>query len=351
MPGILVGDTVVIEDEREASQTYSKGFFGYPQSGGSLHLDLLEALHLLEGDRLEVIADGEKIDFADLMRRAASIQSDLETRFLVYRDLRQRGYVVKNDSGDFNFRLYPRGGTPTTTQTNLWVLAVSERDIFNIIELMGQTEMSQRTRKELLLAVVDEEGDITYYTAETADPKGELTDGGMKEVPEGLLMEGGVLVLDEPHASKLYQYGFYGKKIGKMLQLSFIETAYLIERGRLSLRVVGTGRKMAERTFLKRAKEVQPDFDMRLLAYSDLRSRKLVVKTGFKYGTHFRVYKGDPSSHHSEYLVHAVPDDYSTVWAEISRAIRLAHGVKKDILFARVSKDTIGYMKLKRVKP
>ena len=70
---------------------------------------------------------------------------------------------------------------------------------------------------------------------------------------------------------------------------------------------------MAERTFLKRAKEVQPDFDMRLLAYADLRSRKLVVKTGFKYGTHFRVYKGDPSSHHSEYLVHAVPDDYSTV--------------------------------------
>jgi tRNA-intron endonuclease, archaea type len=46
-----------------------------------------------------------------------------------------------------------------------------------------------------------------------------------------------------------------------------------------------------------------------------------------------------------------VPDDYSTVWAEISRAIRLAHGVKKDILFARVSKDAIGYMKLKRVKP
>jgi tRNA-intron endonuclease len=351
MPGKLVGDTVVVEEEREASQIYSKGFFGYPQSGGSLHLDLLEALHLLEGDRIEVFADDKKIDFAELMMRAAALHNDLETRFIVYRDLRQRGYVVKTDSGDFNFRLYPRGGTPTTTQTNLWVLAVSERYIFNIVELMRQAEMSQRTRKELLLAVVDEEGDITYYTAENAEPKGELNDTPMKEVPEGLLMEGSILVLDEPHGTKLYQYGFYGKKIGKMLQLSFIETAYLIEHGRLSLRAVGTGRKMAERTFLKRAKEIQPDFDMRLLAYSDLRSRKLVVKTGFKYGTHFRVYKGDPSSHHSEYLVHAVPDDYSTVWAEISRAIRLAHGVKKDILFARVSKDAIGYMKLKRVKP
>ena len=191
----------------------------------------LRHLHLLEGDRLEVFADGDKIDFADLMRRAAAMHNDLETRFIVYRDLRQRGYVVKTDSGDFNFRLYPRGGTPTTTQTNLWVLAVSERYIFNIVELMRQAEMSERTRKDLLLAVVDEEGDITYYTAENADPKGELNDTAMKEVPEGLLMEGSILVLDEPHGTKLYQYGFYGKKIGKMLQLSFIETAYLIEHG------------------------------------------------------------------------------------------------------------------------
>jgi len=97
MPGKLVGDTVVVEEEREASQIYSKGFFGYPQSGGSLHLDLLEALHLLEGDRIEVFADDKKIDFAELMMRAAALHNDLETRFIVYRDLRQRGYVVKTD--------------------------------------------------------------------------------------------------------------------------------------------------------------------------------------------------------------------------------------------------------------
>jgi len=76
-----------------------------------------------------------------------------------------------------------------------------------------------------------------------------------------------------------------------------------------------------------------------------------VVKTGFKYGSHFRVYDGDPSSHHSKYLVHAVPFDYKTSWPEISRAVRLAHGVKKDIIFGRVSKTQVDYVRLRRVRP
>jgi len=45
-----------------------------------------------------------------------------------------------------------------------------------------------------------------------------------------------------------------------------------------------------------------------------------------------------------------VPDDYSTVWAEISRAVRLAHGVKKEILFASSGQE-LSYIKLTRVRP
>jgi len=81
--------------------------------------------------------------------------------------------------------------------------------------------------------------------------------------------------------------------------------------------------------FKKKAEQIQPDFELRLRAYDDLRRRGLVVKTGFKYGSHFRVYDGSPDGHHSKYLVHAVHWDYRTIWPEISRAVRLAHGVKR----------------------
>jgi tRNA-intron endonuclease len=77
----------------------------------------------------------------------------------------------------------------------------------------------------------------------------------------------------------------------------------------------------------------------------------MIVKTGFKYGTHFRVYKGNPDNQHALYLVHAVNPDFEATWPEISRAVRLAHGVKKEMLFGRIKKQNAEYIRLKRIRP
>jgi len=351
MPGELRGDSVIVKDQAEASQIYNRGYYGYPQKGGSLELDIMEAIYLTEGDRVKIVSEGKPIGLQELIQAGVESRQEFHTRFLVYRDLRQRGYVVKLDGGEFDFRIFPRGGTPTTSQTKAWVLAVSERSSFFIEQMLAQAELSERTRKELLLAVVDEEGDITYYEAERSDPKGELSTEASGHEAKGMLVEDSVLVLDEKEADSLIKEGFFGKKVGRYLQLSLIEAAYLQAYGRLSVQSNKTGRTIKEVTFAKRARLLQPDFELRLKAFMDLRSRRLVVKTGFKYGTHFRVYEGDPSDHHSKYLVHAVPEKYATIWAEISRAIRLAHGVKKDILFGQVSESGVVYARLKRVRP
>lgn len=350
MAGRLLGDTVLIEDKCEASQIYNKGFYGYTRKGGALELDLLEAIYLQEADRLHVEENGRSLSLEDLIRHAVKHRAGFETRYLVYRDLRSRGYVVKLDGGEFHFRIFPRGGTPTNTQTKAWVLSASERSEFHIDVMLEQACVSERTRKELMLAVVDEEGDITYYETERAEPKGSATGESPVQV-EGLLLEDTVLVLQGDQADQLVKCGHYGKKIGRQLQLSFIEAAYLMEKGWMQLRSGESGRSIALVTLLKKAKSLQPDFQLRLRAFKDMRSRGLVVKTGFKYGTHFRVYEGDPAKHHSKYLVHAVPSDYVTIWAEISRAIRLGHGVKKEVLFCSVTKDQVNYVRLKRIRP
>ncbi|MBM4237520.1 MAG: tRNA-intron lyase, partial [Euryarchaeota archaeon] len=323
----------------------------YPLSGGGLELDLLEACYLAETGRLEVVGEGATLTFPEIVTRAASACEDFEIRYIVYRDIRQRGYVVKEGTGEFDFRVFPRGGTPTNSQTKHWVSAIAERSLFDIASFLEDLERSERMRKELLLAIVDEEGDITYYKASTSSPKGKGADREKDQPVEAILLEDRVLVLDEGEAQRLYEHGFYGKKIGKTLQLSLIETAHLMEAGRLLLRLVFTGRRVSMRGLVRRAMKIQPDFELRLRTYSDLRGRGLVVKTGFKYGSHFRVYESDPETHHAKYLVHAVPEDYRTIWPEISRAVRLAHGVKKEILFGRVSEDEVEYVRLKRVRP
>jgi tRNA-intron endonuclease len=351
MPGELVKDSVIIRDQTEASQVYNKGYYGYPLSGGGLELDLLEAVYLVESARLEVLMDGEPLSMDRMVARASSAHRDFEIKYIVYRDLRSRGFLVKTAGEEFDFRVFPRGGTPNSTQTKNWVSAISERSIFKIVPFMTEMERSERSRKELLIAIVDEEGDITYYHADRSEPKGTAAREWNGPAVEGSLLEDRVMVFDEAGAQRLYDHGFYGKKLGKVLQLSLIEAAHLMERERLTVSTIISGRAVPLERFKKRALKFQQDFDLRLKAYDDLRSRGLVVKTGFKYGSHFRVYEDDPEKSHARWLVHAVPEDYETIWPEISRAVRLAHGVKKEILFAWVRKDETQYMRLSRVRP
>ncbi len=101
---------------------------------------------------------------------------------------------------------------------------------------------------------------------------------------------------------------------------------------------------------IKFGTETQDEFDLRLRTYHDLKKRGLVVKTGFKYGAHFRVYEKSPDDCHARYLVHAVPASKVTMWPEISRTVRLSGGVKKDILFSRIG-DSIQYLEFKWFRP
>jgi tRNA-intron endonuclease len=223
--------------------------------------------------------------------------------------------------------------------------------VFKIAPFMEGMKRSERTRKELLIAIVDEEGDITYYHADRSEPKGVADTSWEGPAVRAAMLEDRVMIFDEGPAQRVYDHGFFGKKLGKVLQLSLIEAAYLMELGRLEVSTIVSGRKVPLERFKKRALKFQQDFDLRLRAYNDLRSRGLVVKTGFKYGSHFRVYEDDPERSHARWLVHAVPQDYETIWPEMSRAVRLAHGVKKEILFAWVKEDGTEYMRLSRVRP
>ncbi|RLG36170.1 MAG: tRNA-intron lyase, partial [Candidatus Alkanophagales archaeon] len=63
------------------------------------------------------------------------------------------------------------------------------------------------------------------------------------------------------------------------------------------------------------------------------RERRLIVKTGFKFGSHFRVYERMEQPH-SKYLVHVVPREHIFVKPELSRAVRLAQSVRKQMVFA-----------------
>ena len=352
MPGELCDDHVMIRDQREASQVYNRGWFGVPQPGGPLRLELVEALFLAENGRLDVVDGSGEVPFEALLRRAVALQAGFETRYPVYADLRQRGFTVKPFMPPPpDFAVYERGALPSKSRSKHHVVALSERASFDLEALRETAARAGSVGKGLMLALVDEEGDLTYYELEALAPEGALPGKAPSRPGRGVVLEERVLVFDRELADELKR-GHYGRPAGKALQLSMLEAVFLEEEGLLELSSAKTGQPVSRTALLRKARQSQPDFDLRLRAYRDLRRRGLVVRTGFKYGTHFRLYDSDPEGSHARYLLHAVPKGYTSTWPEISRAVRLAHGVRKEMLLARVApKDEIEYLKLGRSRP
>jgi tRNA-intron endonuclease, archaea type len=98
---------------------------------------------------------------------------------------------------------------------------------------------------------------------------------------------------------------------------------------------------------------VESDFQEKLAVYRDLRDSGMVAKTGYKFGTHYRVYNkidGLDTMMHSQFLVHAVNIEHVFNLPQLSRAIRLSHSVRKQMVFAWQRGEEIMYLEIGRIK-
>ena len=350
MAGQLVDDIVEVRDQSEGSRLYTRGNYGYPRSGGGVDLDLIEATYLVECRRLEVVGPDGPMTYDQLFSHSATVVDGFDIKYLVFRDLRQRGFIAKYESGDYDISVFPRGKTMSNSRPEFMVRAVSERNAIDIDTFIREVTDTRQRKKKLLYGVVDEEGDLTYYVMAMRDPAGKVFPEPMSAKPVGRLIRDRVFVFDREHAEALRQYGFYGRTFVDALQLSLIESCHLVGKGRLTV-LDQDDNVLSFDDLMDFGTSMQDEFRSRYLVFSDLRERGLVVKTGFKYGTHFRVYQASPDECHARYLVHAVTDDGLRMWPEISRTVRLSGGVKKEILFGRVRKNSIDYLEFKWFKP
>ena len=214
------------------------------------------------------------------------------------------------------------------------------------------------TDKPLILGIVDEESEITYYRVRSLKFKVqslEFMDDARGTRHEALCLDDRVIILEKSAGEQLHQDGFYGNIIGDRLQISLIEGAYLADKKIITLRDAKSGNELSLTEFIELSKRIEPDFELRLKVYQALKSKNLIVKTGFKFGAHFRAYDENPAHSHARYLVNCVVPEQSRIsWPDISKSVRLAHGVKKELVFALVPErepEKIEYISFERVRP
>lgn len=251
---------------------------------------------------------------------------------IVQRDMEKRGYKLKYESKKKMFVFYGRS-------PHKLMMAMKSAWEWDYLRYSSEVLWSKKCIKKKLIpiySVVDGEGDITYYRLMIPFFKGSNSDIYKCNI-EGRF-EDRWFVVDKGDLNYLKGY-HYGDDKGDMYVISLPEAYHLYKVGVLKLK--------------KEQKDVLKDDFLRITGevFSYLRSHGLVVKTGFKYGSHFRAYENNPINTHAEYLVQCVMPGNSERWEIISRAVRVAHGVRKEMIYAIVPKrGEIKFLKIGRVK-
>lgn len=348
LSGKLIEDTVII-NQQGVEELYNKSFYGRLKDD-ILEVSLTEGAYLISTEKITVESGNITLDFRQFFLKASTRVKNFELLYIVYKDLRERGYYVQPSVT--GFRLYPRGGHPGKTPAEFFVLILSERAPLSLSEVRVHLDTVENLKKRLVVAIVDEESDITYYEVKKTRLSGsyELPRNNLLSVAS--FLEDRVIVWDVKASSLLHNDGFFGKLMAEgHLQLSLVESSYLLNTGILGIETRNRDR-LDFNEFSKLASGIESDFLIKYPVYENLRDSGLVPKTGFKFGTHFRVYKDFENLAkigHSDYLVHAIDKGHTFSLQQLSRAVRLANSVRKEMIYAVVD-STVDFISIGRMR-
>lgn len=167
--GLLEDGKVKVLSQSEADSLAQSGY-GVRVGKNKLELNLAEALYLVAEERLRVAEDDARLEFQELLRRARRCDSEVWEKYILYRDLRSRGYVVREGSiGWTEFRVYERGEYPDKA-AKYEVFTIREGSPLPVSRLSSVLRLSEAAKKRLIIAVVDRHGEVVYYSLAEYSP-------------------------------------------------------------------------------------------------------------------------------------------------------------------------------------
>jgi len=158
-------DILVSSAEKEDMERLSSRGYGVSENE-KLTLSFYEALFLLSKGIIEIKdkKTKKKIDFETLLQRYQSLEKNAWIKYLIYRDLRSRGYVAREGFGlGIDFRVYERGEYGKETATYL-IFGIQEGQPVSVEELARALKYVQSLKKKLVLAVLNRRGEVVYYS-------------------------------------------------------------------------------------------------------------------------------------------------------------------------------------------
>ncbi|MFX0186911.1 MAG: tRNA-intron lyase [Candidatus Hodarchaeota archaeon] len=170
--GAIEKDKVLISDLAGIEEFYKISYIGNVEKNREgkeiLILDSVEVLLLSERHRILIWEDNDKnkkqYNFEDILTYFTQFDEKLWHKYIIYMDLRKRGYIVRTGYGDgIEFRVYKRGADYEKDSAKYLIFPVFEGDPIELRDLDKISRVAMSSRKELIVATVDRLSKPIYY--------------------------------------------------------------------------------------------------------------------------------------------------------------------------------------------
>ena len=171
--GIVEKDSVIISDSNGIEDFYKSSYIGTleedEEGNEVLVLEPIEVLLLCERHRILIWEDNDKsknqYDFESLLIYLTQFDERLWQKYIIYMDLRKRGYLVRTGYGDgIDFRVYKRGADFEKEAAKYLIYPVFEGNPIELKDLDKISRVAMSSRKDLIVATVDRLSKAIYYS-------------------------------------------------------------------------------------------------------------------------------------------------------------------------------------------
>jgi len=171
--GVIDNEKVIITDEDCTEEFYRNSYIGTLEKnsdgGEILALGPLEVLLLCERNRILLYKNNEKnndlYDFEGLLTYFSQFDDKLWRKYIIYMDLRKRGYIVRPGYGEgIDFLVYKRGADFEKDSAKFLIYPIFEGSPIDLKELDRMSRVAMSSRKDLIMATVDRLSKPIYYS-------------------------------------------------------------------------------------------------------------------------------------------------------------------------------------------
>lgn len=165
MKVILEKNCGLIKDNNLKSQLTQKGF-GF-KKGLEIYLDLFECFYFLENKKIAVVDKKNKtINTKELEKTCNKEISDFSEKYLVFKELTEKGYVAKDGSTfGFDFRVYRKSKAGEHTHTEM-VVDVFKNSNIQAKQIIKSERLATTIHAKFVIAIVDKEEKIQLLKIE-----------------------------------------------------------------------------------------------------------------------------------------------------------------------------------------